>query len=136
MSTACVEILPNLWLCDLRSACTTRFSNTVKCFISVCKSQPQQYNLFSEHIKDRLVVCRSFTHEVAELVALIDSNLAQLLPVVVFCETAHQRSPALVVAYLMVCGKMPYDDAVAAVQSKSSVAFETPCVYERLLRSI
>jgi hypothetical protein len=133
---SCVEVIPNLWLSDLRSACSQQFSQAVACFISVCLSKPEQYDLFAEHIKDRLVVCHSLSRQVQELVGLIDTNLSSLQPVVVFCETARQRSPTLVAAYLILRGRMTYEEAVASVQSKSAIAFDTPCVYERLLHEL
>ena len=120
------EILPGLWLGDIKSSLDVIFLNDkqIKCIINCTDRHP-----FTDHplieIKYRLPVkdnndvneIEKFYYLLNEVVEQIKINIRSY-NILVHCYAGKQRSAAVILAYLIKCGQMNLQSAINALKSK------------------
>ena len=130
-------MLSGLFLCDLQAVSSGVAGDRADGYIYVCRSPPETYRMLLRDVPlDRMYVVGSLSGELEDTLQVMDRELRRGKALAVFCETAHQRAPSLVVAYLVRFAQMSYDQAVAAVMSRSDAAFPRPCVYAAVLQGL
>lgn len=128
-----VEILCGLWLADLNATTHDAVKQRTQVFVSVCKSDLRKYDIFVRDIEKKLLIVQSFSADFCKVIYAIDEHLRAGESVTVFCETGHQRSAAMVAAYLIAFAGMSATNAIACIRSKSENAFVGGSVYSSLL---
>ncbi|RYE18504.1 MAG: hypothetical protein EOP45_14040 [Sphingobacteriaceae bacterium] len=128
------EIVCGLWLADMHAVTNGFLQDQTTLFISVCKAPVVQYDIFIRRIANRLLVVDSFTSEFDKICGAIDRELRKGGIVTVFCETKRQRSPSLLLAYLMIKAGLTYETAFQCLCSKDNEVFPDPCIYKTLLK--
>lgn len=124
------EILPNLWLGNIKIAQTLTFfiDHKIKCVINCSKDLPfynekcinvrvsVHDNLEKKEINrlyDYFDTCSDFIHK----------HLTNNEPILVHCYAGKQRSASIILAYLMKYAKISLYDGVNLIQSKRFQAF-------------
>ena len=130
------EIICDLWLCDVNAVTHDEVKKRTDLFVSVCKADVSQYNIFIRDISDRLLVMEKLSTEYDKFLRVIDAKLKRGRCVTIFCETGHQRSASLIAAYLVVYARMSAESSIRCIRSKSSDAFASGCVYAGLLKDL
>jgi hypothetical protein len=128
------EIVCGLWLGDMHAVTNDFIEKRTTLFISVCKAPMSQYDIFIRRIANRLIVVDSFSSEFDKICGAIDRELRKGGIVTIFCETKRQRSPSLILAYLMIYAGLSYDTAFDALLTKDNQVFPDPCIYKELLK--
>lgn len=128
------EILCGLWLGDLHAVTNGFLEDKTTLFVSVCKAPVEQYDIFIRRIANRLLVIDRFSSEFDKICGAIDRELRKGGIVTVFCETKRQRSPSLILAYLMGNCGLTYEMAFQCLISKDSQVFPDPCIYKDILK--
>lgn len=113
----CVEIIPGLWLGDRDDSAHFTGSSVVSIGCNPYgnydnKLKVQMRDSTNSHIENHLEPAMHFIHT-----ALRTGN-----PVLVHCKSGVNRSPAFVIAYLMLFEDYSVEDAIALVQQKRPVA--------------
>lgn len=124
------EILPNLWLGNIKIAQTLIFftDHKIKCVINCSKDIPF-YNEKCKNVRvsvhdnlekkeinrlyDYFDTCSDFIHR----------HLSDNKPILVHCYAGKQRSASIILAYLMKYAKISLYDGVSLIQSKRFQAF-------------
>ena len=120
------EILPGLWLGDIKSSLDATFLNDkqIRCIIN-CTDRHPFIDDPSIEIKYRLPVkdnndiheIEKFYHLLNEVVDLIKINIRSY-NILVHCYAGKQRSAAVILAYLIKYGQMNLQSAINALKSK------------------
>lgn len=127
------EIVNGLYLCDLHAITNKEFTAKIDVFLSVCKTSPEEWNMFVGSIQDRMIVVESISRDYAKLLRTMDACLQKGKSIAIFCETGEQRASAMVAAYLIFHAKLDVDTTVKIVHSKFKHAFPTGCKFISLL---
>lgn len=130
------EILYGLSFGDMHAVIDDAVEKRTTLFVSVCKAPIDMYDIFIRRISNRLIVVSSFSREYDKVCHTIERELRQGGQVTVFCETGKQRSPSLIVAYLIIYGGLSYRRAIDSLTSKDDRAFPEPCIYGKLLMDL
>lgn len=136
------EILPGLWLGDIKAALDTGFlkDKQIQCVINCTDKHPFaddpivmiKYRL---PVKDNLEIA-----EISKLYQCLDDVadcIKQHLPsynLLVHCYAGKQRSAAVIIAYLMKYGQLDLNNAIAGVKSKKPDIFEPAFNFEPALK--
>ena len=137
---AVCEILPNLWLGDIRSARNKAFfeDNNINIVINCSKDIPFYSNYtknFRISIDDNLEKSEidRFYLYIDKAVNLINNEILNSKNILVHCYAGKQRSAALVSAYLMKYGNISLKEAIDSVKSKRLIAFTPGVNFENAL---
>lgn len=135
------EILPGVWLGNIQSALDTHFlhDKQIKCIINCTERHPFSNDPIIE-IKYRLPVkdnqneseINKFSQLINKTVNEIKKNLSTR-NILVHCYAGQQRSPAILVAFLMKYGQMDIESAISAIKSKKSDIFHPKCNFSDAL---
>lgn len=143
MTSNAVEILPGLWLGNAQSSMDSMFLNDkqIQCIINCTQHCPfidedlikLKYRI---PVKDNLVDSEiNALYQCLETIVKKIRENCQKYNILVHCHEGKQRSPAVIVAYLMKYGKMSLYEAIKAVKTKRSIVFTPYCNFEKALRS-
>jgi len=142
MSSNAVEILPGMWLGNSKSAVDQVFLNDkqIQCVINCTQNCPFTDDTIVElkyriPVKDNLV-----KSEISNLYQCLDVITHKIWDnchkynILVHCHQGRQRSPAVIVAYLMKYVNMDLNDATKAVKTKKINVFEPYFNFEPALK--
>lgn len=126
MCSSAVEILPNLWLGNIKASRNRDFivTNKINCVINCTKNYDfDQEALLPDTKKIRIAVSDTGTPEANRaMLSLLDRGVTyihrQLVRgdrVLVHCYAGKQRSPAVICAYIIKYCEWPVDKALAVV---------------------
>ena len=127
---AVCEILPLLWLGDIRSAKNKSFfdDNNIEIVINCTKD----ISFFSNYTKNiRISVNDNLEEEeidkfylyIDKGVDLINKEILNFKNILVHCYAGKQRSASIISCYLMKYGNMSLKESIESIKSKRSVAF-------------
>ena len=137
---AVCEILPNLWLGNLKAAHSEEFlkKHHITLVINCSRDIPFLANSTKNiriSVNDNLE--KSEIHRLynyfSKAVDVIHDNLNDLQTILVHCYAGRQRSASLVAAYLMKYADMNYKEAINIIRSKRAVAFTPGVNFEEAL---
>ena len=120
------EILPGLWLGDIKASLDTTFLNNkqIQCIINCTDRHPFTDDPLIK-IKYRLPVKdNNDINEIDKFYYLLDDVVSQIKKyirsynILVHCYAGKQRSAAVIIAYLMKYGQMDLQSAINALKSK------------------
>lgn len=124
------EIIPNLWLGNVKIAQTLTFytENKINCVINCSKDLP----FFDDKSKNiRISVHDNL--EKSEILKLYDyfdncsdfinQHLKENYKILVHCYAGKQRSASIISCYLMKYGNMSLKESIESIKSKRSIAF-------------
>tara|TARA_Y100000385_G_scaffold291870_2_gene373404 strand:+ start:7486 stop:7932 length:447 start_codon:yes stop_codon:yes gene_type:complete len=127
---AVCEILPHLWLGDIRSAKNKIFfdDNNIEIVINCTKDIPFFSNYTTNiriSINDNLEEeeIDKFYLYIDKAVNLINKELLNFKNILVHCYAGKQRSASIISCYLMKYANMSLKESIESVKSKRSVAF-------------
>lgn len=127
---AVCEILPHLWLGDIRSAKNKSFfdDNNIEIVINCTKDIPFFSNYTTNiriSINDNLEEeeIDKFYLYIDKAVNLINKELLNFKNILVHCYAGKQRSASIISCYLMKYANMSLKESIESVKSKRSVAF-------------
>ena len=142
MSSNATEILPGLWIGNIKSSMDVAFlkDKQIQCIINCTDQHPfvddpivkVKYRL---PIKDNLDI-----NEIAKLYQSLDEFCEQIkinismYNMLIHCYAGKQRSPSLIIAYLMKYANMDLQSAKTALKSKKSDIFEPQFNFEPALQ--
>ena len=135
------EIIPNLWLGDIRSAKNKHFfdENGINVIINCSKDIPF-YSNYGEKIRiavnddlkrDEIDKMYQYLPKVTDL---IQDKLEKNNKILVHCYAGKQRSASVIVGYLMKYGNLSMKNAILAVQSKRLIAFTPGINFDNALK--
>ena len=137
-----IEVLPGLWLGDIKSSMNSVFLNEkqIKCIINCTDCHPfiddasieAKYRLSIKNNND-IDEIEKFYHLLDEVVDLIKTNICSY-NILVHCYAGKQISAAVVVAYLIKYGKMEAKSAINAIQSKKPDVLDDSYNYDVVLQ--
>lgn len=130
------EIVCGLWLCNLHAITDETVQKRSTMFISVCQAPVEKYSIFIRDIRNRLVIVDSVSAQFDKIIHTIDRELRRGGIITVFCETTQQRSPSIVIAYLMKYAGLPFEKAMRCLISKNARVFpdDHKCIYANLMK--
>lgn len=137
-----VEILPNIWLCDLQTASDKSFirEHSIKIIFNCTKNLP--FVEIESIKKYRLAVNDSgsendieeMTEALPKMTKLLGIAYSCNIPTIIFCYKGRQRSPTLIAAFLIEKTGIAWTNAVKMIQSKSPLAFKPGVNFARSLQ--
>jgi len=135
------EILPNLWLGNIRCAKNKVFfdTNTIDIVINCSKDIPF-YSNYTKNIRisinDDLTSkeINRFYFYLSKACDLINENLLNNKNILVHCYAGKQRSAGIIAAYLMKYADMNYNNAIQSIKSKRLIAFSPSVNFEIALK--
>jgi dual specificity phosphatase 12 len=141
-SSSATEILPGLWLGDLKSSLDIGFLNDkqIQCIIN-CTDRYPFSDQVSIKVKYRLPVKDNLEQEeidklyehLDEIVDLIQ-HWIKSYNILIHCYAGKQRSAAVVIAYLIKYGLMDLESSIVAIKSKKPDVFEPTFNFESALK--
>ena len=134
------EILPNLWLGNLRGASDKKFmeNKNISIIINCTKDYPfyfekiPRYRIPVNDNRDPNNMKIMFNH-LDKAVNTIDYYLSKNEPVYVHCYAGAQRSATIVVSYLMKKYKLPKTKAIEFVKQKRPIIFFNSPTFDIIL---
>ncbi len=136
------EILPGLWLGDIKASLDTAFlkDKQIQCVINCTDRHPFADDPIVK-IKYRLPVKDNLDiNEITKLYQSLDDLCDHIKShivscnVLIHCYAGKQRSATVIIAYLMKHGKMDLSSALIAVKSKKPDVFEPQFNFEPALQ--
>ena len=137
---AVCEILPNLWLGNIKAAHSKEFieNNKIDLIVNCSRDIPFLTNTTKNiriSVNDNLEkneINRLYTY-LSKAVELINDHLMINNSVLVHCYAGKQRSAAVVAAYLMKYADLNYKESIGIIRSKREVAFKPGINFEAAL---
>ena len=131
-----IEIFPNLWLGDIK-ALPHIGSKNIKCVINCSKDLHflNKYQDYKSAIKinlEKYEIIKLFEY-LNETVEFIYKNIIKEKNILVVCNSANQKAPTVICAFLIKYGKMAKNNAIKSIRSKHSTAFYPDISYETTL---
>lgn len=135
------EILPNLWLGNIKCAQNKLFFDTNDIDIVFnCSKDIPFYSNYTKNVRisvnDDLTESEihRFYFYLSKACDLINENLLDNKNILVHCYAGKQRSAGIIAAYLMKYADMNYNDAIQSIKSKRFIAFTPSVNFEKALR--
>jgi protein-tyrosine phosphatase len=137
------EMLPNLWITDVKMALNQRFlrDNQIEVAINCTKDRP-----FSS--KEGLVCHRLPINDTGQyhdtvnlyqylpkITSVLGKYYYQRQPIIVYCEDGRQRAPTVIAAFIMRFLGMDWPNAVKMIQSKRGSSFNPEINFAEALKS-
>jgi len=127
---AVCEILPNLWLGNLKAAHSEEFltNHNITLVVNCSRDIPFFSNTTKNvriSVNDNLKkneIQRLYNY-FSKAVDVIHDNLNDMQTILVHCYAGRQRSASIIAAYLMKYADMRYEEAINIIKSKRAVAF-------------
>ena len=137
-----IEILPNLWISSIKNANNKGLN--ILCNINILINAENDLDFLDNHTNYNSHISSNIekyeilkTHEyLIETTNFIKSNLINNKSILIFCNDAIQKSPLIIVAYLIRFGNMTKHEAINIIKSKHSNAFYPNIKYEHSLDKI
>ena len=137
-----IEILPNLWISSIKNANNKGLN--ILCNVNILINAENDLDFLDNHTNYNSHISSNIekyeilkTHEyLIETTNFIKSNLINNKGILIFCNDALQKSPLIVVAYLIRFGNMAKIDAINIIKSKYSNVFYPNIKYEHSLDKI
>ncbi len=139
MTTYATEIIPDLWIGNKYSIEDLIFlsENRFKCIIN-CTRDLDFNNNYTQAENIRVAIDDHPTsslfednmdmyHKLLDIIKYIHSCLSQNKSILVYCHACKQRSPTIVVAYIMKYGRVSAKQSIEYIKSKREDCF-TPRV--------
>lgn len=138
------EILPGLWISSSSIIQATDWltQNMIQCVIN-CSTNlpfPQVSELkvkyrWSINELETLNNLSFWAQQLEELADLIDQQISHY-NILIYCTTGQQLAPTVILTYLLKYGHMDLNQAMQAIKSKKTDAFEPQFVLEAVIHSI
>ena len=141
-NSSATEILPGLWLGDIKAALDTGFlkEKNIECVINCTRQHPFSSDSsiklkYRIPVKDNLEITEmgKLYKSLDQISDKIKSSLI-LCNVLVHCYAGKQRSAAVIIGYLMKYGLMDLDSAINAVKSKKPDILQPSFNFEPALK--
>lgn len=135
------QILPNLWLGNLRAAQDETFlkNANIQVVFNATKDAPfhpsirRRYRVpVDDNLQDEEI--RNMELWSYEIVYKMIKEYKEGRPILVHCHAGMQRSPAIVAMFLMALYRMGVDQSKAFIQMKRPIAFFPSANFERSMR--
>ncbi len=135
------QILPNVWLGNLRAAQDETFLKNagIQVVFNATKDAPfhpsirRRYRVpVDDNLQDEEI--RNMELWSYEIVYKIIKEYKEGRPILIHCHAGMQRSPAIVAMFLMALYRMGVDQSKAFIQKKRPIAFYPSANFERALR--
>jgi hypothetical protein len=135
------QILPNLWLGNLRAAQDETFlkNANIQVVFNATKDAPfhpsirRRYRVpVDDNLEDEEI--RNMELWSYEIVYKMMKEYKEGRPILVHCHAGMQRSPAIVAMFLMALYRMGVDQSKAFIQKKRPIAFFHSANFERSMR--
>lgn len=140
-----VEVLVNLWLGSVEDAFDKGFMTSNNIDLIINCSLEVDYPSHMRHIRfpltsyftnDSKEANEFFLQNIMEVCGHIKKTLHENNGVLIYCYDGIQASPAVLVAYVMITGRVNSDTAIQAIKTKAPWVFEPYIAYKYALRSL